>query len=59
VFAGSLLFSMRWQQDSTVKYIVSKNLEGKFLKTENLGGMFTKFKLDAMLGTIGTLIVKN
>ena len=38
VFGGNCLFSMRWKQGSTVSTFVSRNLEGRFLKTENLCG---------------------
>jgi hypothetical protein len=38
VFGGKPLFSMGWRQGSTVRCIVFNNLEGKFLKRENLFG---------------------
>jgi len=36
VFGANPLFSTHWRQSPTVKYTVFKNLEGKFLKAENL-----------------------
>jgi hypothetical protein len=40
VFGTNCLFSTRWRQGSPVKYIVLRNLEAKFMKTENLLDLF-------------------
>jgi hypothetical protein len=47
-FGGNCLFSRRWREGSTVRYIVFKNLEAKFLKTENLRGAVRETGPDAM-----------
>ena len=36
VFGATLLFSMGWSEGTTVRYIVFRNLEANYLKTENL-----------------------
>jgi hypothetical protein len=36
VFGATLLFSMGWSEGTSVRYIVFRNLEANYLKTENL-----------------------
>ena len=40
VFGANFLFSTRWRQGSTVSTLFLRNLEAKFMKTENLLDLF-------------------
>ena len=39
MFGANCLFSTHWREGSTASTFVLRNLEPKFLKTENLGGL--------------------